>query len=1472
MIVVPTFFIRVASFALLPRSAASEQALASIISTSATMEQLPRSASYGESSHRVASGSSQGSSQRYPSSELSDRRRFARQGRSPRRENVLYSSSKTDVPFAPLSARAESPSSMVDSRPSTSSLRSNPSQYVLVSPERDAPFTGLVHLEQASAALASLHTPRSLPRSPAQSGYSGRHSMSRNKPSPPKLSIEVSNRRMETDPTFPCIINEPGFGYSRGPPRMDHARGPSPRTSPIKPAASPSETSLRNPAFDLISRVPPSLRIDVEQLSQQTKEEPYSAHDAGYSRTRSGPSPLFPVQPSSERDDRDSYPPPQQPSRAPVQYRHSISSSHPSSSYQTSRLLTIDEPRYSNTQRAEFQPSILDSSSHSLRYSDHSQRSQFGTSIRASSPSQTSTSIPSPNKVPIRHSHHSVTQSLHNFASSSSRKSVSPHTSSSSLPTSYTVDQDDEAFRVHPERAAISRMESMLMLSACRYEAEGQWSTGGGNQSANGYEVTGFGRDHARFSAGMNGFNGGPNQKAMTYLVYGPHRQEPSERLARTPPDTSYPFRTQAGPGSPNHPRTPGGTRGRQRSGSMHVLSPQRYGPPRHGSPPRQRQSHFQSPQRQRQRQRSASLMVHGLSPEAVKKLRVYETLKSREGERAESLREMVSVALPAGKQQAANREAKVKKSGRSPQGSKATLSPIEAATPIELSPTSLETGTIPSSSQLVGVSAAASPANIPLPPSPLHAFPLSPERIALPPLPVCSPELAPPPPQSPGAKEPASTISPLVSSESLMKYHVSQGIQSPRPMRTRQNTVSGRVVPTFRLISSPEKADRLVLGPRLGTTDGSHSQSEGGLDAPASRIDNLKPDPTIERILTPPPSFWSPPPLSAAVRTSVPLLPAAPAGPSRVLLRPMSVPPSGAGEAQLDGVRRAWSCEPPMNVEVRVGRSFAGDWSQCMVIDVSDDEGDLVTDASPSEDESELEDEVEAEIERGESRRKDLGGSRVGECLGEVVEMVERDEPGRDSADSVEYIRSGSGASKYYLSKGSSSSASASGVNAVEAVQSAIVKLAMDNAGLGRVQRMQAMQTKLSTTPPPSAGLVARYPVHSHRQQIQPLDYPQHSRTNQMQASINAYFNSPTVHVVCSHSQHGAHTKSNPTLDSLRSGLEKRIAASASAIEEAVRARSASPSLPNQTARSVNARSLPGPGPVLPPRLQRLHAMRAWTSPQLSLAQLEIPAFSQQPSSALPPALPRLPTSPMPSPVAPQQLATVPPSLPEPSSDNSTKQSPPLPATKSSASSVPLPQPGILPPASTDTKKERPPHLHGIVVGQTPVPPAPATAPLARSKRGKPDKRRSADGVSSKKHAGPSASKANPSGASSAKSNAPVIVKESATPNPSQPSGSGGSPPAKPKPRGKHPNRHPKSKKGVNPGKQATTPTPPGSAPAPVPVAPMPLPHPSSVPTNHVSPPPGTQENTVATKPARKKRYYKKSKTNKPGSTSTGS
>ncbi|KAG9122523.1 hypothetical protein FRC07_001057 [Ceratobasidium sp. 392] len=601
-----------------------------------------------------------------------------------------------------------------------------------------------------------------------------------------------------------------------------------------------------------------------------------------------------------------------------------------------------------------------------------------------------------------------------------------------------------------------------------------------------------------------------------------------------------------------------------------------------------------------------------------------------------------------------------------------------------------------------------------------------------------------------------------------------------------------------------------------------------------------------------------------------------------------MSVPPPGAGEAQIDEVRRAWSCEPPVNVEVRVGRSFAGDWSQCMVIDVSDeeDEEDMVTDASPSEDESELEDESQEEMgradwERRTSGHKDLAGSGAGKCLRDVVESPERDEVEREPGDTIDYFKGGRGASKYYIGGGGPSAGSGSGANAVEAVQSAIVRLAMDNAEISHAQRMQELQSKFLARPPLSAGLVPRYPTHPHLQPQLSLDYPQYSRTSQMQASINAYFDPPTIHVLRSksQSQHTGYPKSNPALDSLRSGLEKRVAASASAIEEAVRARSASPSLP-QAARVIAGRSVSGP--VLPPRLQRLQAARAWTPPKLSLPQLEIPPFSRGPPSAQTSAGPLVPASPVPSPALPQQLTTfLTPSVSESPKDSVAKQPPPPLVAAGSASpprpTNPVPSSGL----SAEPKKTKPTHLPDIAIDQTPVPVAPATAPLTRSKRNKHHKRRSADGASSKNHAEPSTPAVGSSNTAPRKAATPVVesLKEPATPNPSQPSASASSPTTKPRPRGRHSNRYSKFKKGTQAGKQNALSIPSGSSSAPAPAPPSPPPPPPAsapipvpAPTADTPSPPIAQENTTITKPFRKKKYYKKSRTNKPGSTSTGS
>ncbi|QRV82727.1 WNK lysine deficient protein kinase 2 [Ceratobasidium sp. AG-Ba] len=1372
------------SFTLLPRSATREQALASIISTASSgLDQFPRSTSYREPSHRVPLGSTQGPTEvAEPSSEPSDRRRFARPLHSPHCETVLYSSPNKEATFAPLAARSESPSSVIDSRPSTSSLRSNAPQYVLSSPARDHPPAGPTCQEQLSAALTSLDTPRSL----SQSGYVGRQTMSHNRPSPPKLPLEASERRMGTSQK-PFVSGDTSYEHQR--PRSSYEREISAHISPAKLVAPP-----HGRFSDRRSKSPIPLRIDTEGLSQRNIEFAFSTRDPRYLQTRSAALPLFPNHSLYDHDDetlahnRRGFP------KASSQYRHSISTAHPSTAYHASTLPTIDEPRFLSAPNP-------DSTAQLRRFSNRSQHSQFSAALRPGSPSVSSASAPSPHRAPAK--------AYHNLAPSSSGRSASPRTPGTSLP-----DPDDEDFRVHPERAAISRMESLLMLSACRNEVEGRWPSPG----SNGHESVG----------------NGPLQ---------------------IPSETSRQLGFQAGPGVSNYSRGGGGGgRNRQRSGSMHVLSPQRNGP-RQTSPPRYRQPHVQSPQRQR-RQRSMS--VAGLSPEAVKKLRVYETVKGREGNQIDSLGEMIGVGRPV-VHRPRSKEGKAKKAGRSPPALKVSLSPSEASASISADPLVATRENASTDALPHQAPAPPSPADIPLPPSPPIALVLSPAQIPLPPSPDISSTLGISTASPSLTNDPISVVSPLVSSESFMKYRASRGIESPRPVRTRQNTVAGRTVPTFRLISSPEKTDRLVVGPTLDAppTDKIHVQP-GGLDAPES----LKPDPAIERIITPPPSFWSPPPLSPAVRTSAPLLPAPTTGSSR---RTMSVPPPG-GEAQADDTRRAWSCEPPVAVDVRVGRSFAGDWSQSMIIEVSDeeDEGDMVTDASSSEDESELE---EDGVESVDDAPRDFEISKVEERPNDLVETTEREEIARVQGDVVDCIRAAGGASRYYSSKTAPNSSSGSGVNAFEAVQTAIVKLAVDNAGTKQSQQLQNLQAKHMATPPPAAGLALRQGINPRQQRNPSLDQSLCSQTSQVQASINAYFDppntrnfQPTLPV-----QQPIYPKPNPALDSLRSGLEKRIAASASAVEEAVRARNASPIISKQPVRSVV--SHPPSLAALPPRLQRLHGIQTWTSPKLSLAQLEIPPFSRT-SSSQPSAHSHLTASPMPSPILSHQLAAPWPVIPEVSMNN----------TKP-ASSVPCPSPSVPPshpprsatsgPSVASVKKERPAHLQDISIGPTSVP-APATAPLTRSKKAKHDKRRSTDQAASQTKAEavslavefPSKSLVQPA--------TPVIAstQEPAIPSSPRPSGSTDSPRTKFKSRNRNRN-YQKAKRRGDPAKPDSPPA--ASDPTLTPAPPTPPAPPSNL-VNTVSLSTSVQEATTTANVPKKKKYYKRNKTNKAASTSTGS
>lgn len=371
------------------------------------------------------------------------------------------------------------------------------------------------------------------------------------------------------------------------------------------------------------------------------------------------------------------------------------------------------------------------------------------------------------------------------------------------------------------------------------------------------------------------------------------------------------------------------------------------------------------------------------------------------------------------------------------------------------------------------------SPTNVPIPISPaeppisvdmipvddssslLFTAPLLPTQVPLPASPINSPSSDLPFGPYQSQTELASFKSPLVSSESFIKYQASQGVESPRPIRTRQNTANGRVVPTFRVVSSPEKAERLTLGPMLDTLQskliGLTEESQGVTgrdldDLEASvrglgiRNETLRIEPNIERILTPPPSFWSPPPLSAIIRTSALLpspnvrmsglsdpiartssaaLPIATREIQAPLQRPMSVPASSDAlrTGDVGDVRRAWGFKSA-NGEAGTGKSFAGDWTQCMVIDLSDEEDE--GEGAEVEDSEGEDNGSHTQMANGHSAP---GASKTLVHGGAVAEgwAMDRTRNGRTNQRWRD-VGNTRGGAEYYMHKGGSNSSSGSG------------------------------------------------------------------------------------------------------------------------------------------------------------------------------------------------------------------------------------------------------------------------------------------------------------------------------------------------------------------------------------------------------------------------------------------------------------
>ncbi|KAF8747679.1 hypothetical protein RHS02_00035, partial [Rhizoctonia solani] len=1264
------------SFALLPRTSVSEQALASFVSTGIQQaEQLPRSTSFADQHRHAASTSKQ---HRNRGSDVAEKKRFARQVRSPAADASRTNLNEDWIMNHSISESSVAPTPDSSSRASTS-YRPNISQYVLDSPHRTQRSDDSNYRDNSGMNLVSSHPPRSMADVSYQSSPVRRHSM---------IIHQTPSARPQSQNDPITLIPAASSTYDNEDSYRLPATKVTTRSHPNRPSPLPSMTPL--PESSSVERSLDAYfsprneesQINIQQLGGSAQ---YARIHAGISGTRSY------GQPSSTRS---------QALKSPV---WSVSGARDSHAGRVTRQLPKNEvphgdpgPSRSHHHHSSSEPPVpVTSVYRNSRPHAGPQRSQFTPSLMVSPMPSYATSPTSGQHTSDKPRLRVTTQSIPGSSTQSLRSAPLPSTTTSSHTTPFH--DDDEAFKVHPERAAVSRMETLLMLSACRAEGVGSRSEViMGHPAADGVVIVSPVHDHFGYP-GLSPQTAGHNYQTLTH----PNLLGLSDVKIRGPPEAPGDMGFRTGAVISTQDRSPTHRRARQRSGSV--------GAPTLPDSTHRARGHHGS---HRSRQRSTSLIVQGLSPDAVKKLRMYEQIKYQGKGKPESLREIVGCT------------AKYRVYGARARKN-AILSPSK--TPI-------------------------SAAEVPLPPSPIllptnhqkePSFMAS--QVPDPPSP-CNVSLPISPPQSPGLCAPvnhsAPPISSLISSDSLIRYHASQGIQSPRPIRTRQNTQSGRVVPTLRLISSPDMVDpQLDVGtPQTECTEKTECASEGGVtsvdDQASLKNEGLKLEPQLERILTPPPAFWSPPPNSTVIRTSapLPLLPAANVSTptaratsvsipsartsSAPPLRPMSVPPPGdslrVGESE--DVRRAWSCQPA-TAELPPVKSFAGDWRQCMVIELSDEEEEEEEEETTDTDFSELEDEevddcqvldasdVAADgdlITLPEPKSKSVGGAEMG--------SANQDKP----AESRE------------MTKGVVTSGTGSGVNAVEAVQHAIVRLALDNAGAVHSQRAMQARSKRPAAPMRTGSMTGIYPTMNQSFTRRSLDSEHYRDSNPLRALQSQYSTTAPRPSHIHNLPVYPHLSANPTLESLRSGLELRAAASASAIEEAVRARSASPGVTPQDGHGPGSRS--NPGFILPPRLQRLQSVHLRTTAPIPTPRLEIPSL---PSPRLDiPALQQR-RSPYESPLrsAPPVANLYPAPFNAPQYPVMTRQFPITPLVQGRSHVAPsiytsqmdqlahTPRHSASPEALPSSNRA---HLTSIVVDNKPVPPAPATAPLPRNNSGR--------------------------------------------------------------------------------------------------------------------------------------------------------
>ncbi|KAH7332558.1 hypothetical protein B0J17DRAFT_151549 [Rhizoctonia solani] len=539
-------------FALLPPTSVSQQSLGSFISTGGQQsEQLPRSTSFTDSHRHMGSGPKQ---HRNRGSDISDKKRLGRHVRSPDsdgRRSITNEDWILDFSTSQSSAMVTTVDS--SSRASTSSYQPSTSQYVLDSPRHTIRPDDSTYRETHETSVTSSHTPRSMAGMSHQSSPVRCHPIiiHQNPSSQMASGSHSQNRANAMIPAASLSYDNEDLGRLPGPrlATRSYASRPSPLQSmtPL-PEASSVERSL-DAYFSPRSE---EYQTNIQHLGGSAQ---YARIHSGISGTRSPHG-----QPYGTRS---------QPLKSPA---WSASGARNSPVDHVTRQLPEGEvfygdsgpPRPYHHHSTSEPPVPVTSARRNSRPQAGSQRPQLTPSsmlspLPPSGVSPTSGQYPS-SKPRLRVS----TQSIPGSSTQPLRSAPLPSTSTSSR-TTPSFHDEDEAFKVHPERAAVSRMETLLILSACRAEAQGSDLGGIMNYPATGGVVIS--------SAGHvpSGYPGPSPQMGLHNYQNLVHSNllGLSDNKAQAPQEAPRDMGFRGGNVISAQERSPANRRPRQRSGSM---------------------------------------------------------------------------------------------------------------------------------------------------------------------------------------------------------------------------------------------------------------------------------------------------------------------------------------------------------------------------------------------------------------------------------------------------------------------------------------------------------------------------------------------------------------------------------------------------------------------------------------------------------------------------------------------------------------------------------------------------------------------------------------------------------------------------------------------------------------------------------------------------------------------------------------